>query len=100
MLAILCARYRDFPPIVASILQVLFYLTPIIWMPASFYSTESSYLLDFNPVHHFFEIVREPILGELPSMFSCYISSIISIVGWLLSLLILGAYKKIIIYWI
>src|SRR5690606_124571 len=30
---ILCARDRDLPQIVASISQVLFYLTPIRWMP-------------------------------------------------------------------
>jgi lipopolysaccharide transport system permease protein len=32
-LGILCARYRDLSPIINSMLQILFYLTPIMWMP-------------------------------------------------------------------
>ena len=32
-LSVFCTRFRDVPQIIASLLQVFFYLTPIIWMP-------------------------------------------------------------------
>jgi len=32
LLGVLCTRYRDIPQIVSNLLQVCFYLTPIIWM--------------------------------------------------------------------
>ena len=31
LLAVICARYRDLPQIVASFLQVIFYITPILF---------------------------------------------------------------------
>ena len=31
LLGSLCARYRDIPPIISSIMQIIFYITPIIW---------------------------------------------------------------------
>ena len=34
-LGIISARFRDMPPIVASILRIAFFVTPIIWLPAS-----------------------------------------------------------------
>ncbi|OYV40097.1 MAG: hypothetical protein B7Z80_05530, partial [Rhodospirillales bacterium 20-64-7] len=33
LLGILCARYRDIPPIVSSIMQVAFFVSPVIWSP-------------------------------------------------------------------
>lgn len=34
LLAIMCARYQDLPQIIASLIQILFYLTPVIWLPS------------------------------------------------------------------
>ena len=59
----ICARFRDVPLIISSIMQVLFFLTPIFWMPA-----ESSHHPGFilaNPFHHLIQLVRAPILGEM-----------------------------------
>jgi len=28
-----CARFRDIPPIVASVMQIAFFMSPIIWKP-------------------------------------------------------------------
>ena len=33
LLGIVSARFRDVPPIVASVVRILFFVTPIIWMP-------------------------------------------------------------------
>ena len=33
LLGIISARFRDVPPIVASVVRILFFVTPIIWMP-------------------------------------------------------------------
>ena len=100
ILAVICARYRDFPQIIASILQVMFYLTPIIWMPKSVPKRADLYLLDSNPFYHLLEIVREPMLGVFPSMLSWNVSIILACVGWLVALVVLGSYRKRIAYWL
>jgi lipopolysaccharide transport system permease protein len=100
ILAILCARYRDLPQIVGSVLQVFFYLTPIMWMPSLLPQRAGLYLLDLNPIFHLLEIVRAPLLGQLPNMTSWMVSSSLALIGWGLTLAIYGRYKRRIAYWL
>jgi len=60
----ICTRYRDVPPIVTSLVQVLFYVTPVIWPPKLLQGNE--HLLTFNPFYYFLEVLRAPLMGQLP----------------------------------
>jgi len=64
MLGALCARFRDIPPIVASVMQMAFFVTPVIWKPQLV--GVHQWLLPFNPFFSLLEIVRGPLLGEIP----------------------------------
>ncbi len=66
------ARFRDMPPIIASIMQIAFFLSPIIWRPDLLAGKQISGilatdLLPFNPFFVLMEIVRGPLLGQIPS---------------------------------
>ncbi len=100
ILAILCARYRDLPQIVGSVLQVVFYLTPIMWMPNLLPSRAGIYLLDSNPVYHLLEIIRAPLLGQLPSTMNWIVSLVLALVGWSMAVAVYGRYKRRIAYWL
>ena len=100
ILAVLCARYRDLSQIVGSVLQVVFYLTPIMWMPSLLPQRASLYLIDLNPVFHLLEIIRAPLLGQFPSMTNWMVSSGLALFGWGLALAIYGRYKRRIAYWL
>lgn len=63
MLGPICARFRDVPLVISSIMQVLFFLTPIFWMPAE--SAHHPGFILSNPFYHLIELVRAPILGEM-----------------------------------
>ncbi len=65
LFAMLGARFRDFPQIVNSVIQVLFYITPILWQPQQL-AGRRYLLVDFNPVYYFIEIVRAPLMGHAP----------------------------------
>jgi len=60
-----CARFRDVPPIVASVMQIAFFVTPIIWKPELI--QHGRRFLPVNPFFSLLEIVRAPLLGALPS---------------------------------
>ncbi|CAI9121825.1 ABC transporter permease [Brytella acorum] len=60
----LCARYRDLPPIVGAVLQVAFYITPVIWKPTQLGA--KGWWLIYNPFYPLLEIVRAPLLGHVP----------------------------------
>ena len=66
LLGALCARFRDIPPIVASVVQMAFFVTPVIWK-ADLLSPERQALLPINPFFCLLEIVRAPLLGATPS---------------------------------
>jgi len=99
-LGILCSRYRDLPQMVQSMLQVLFYLTPIIWMPSLLPERAGIYLLDLNPLFHLLAIVRDPLLGEIPSKLNWGVASISAFLGWLFVLAFYTKYKRRIAYWL
>ena len=61
----LCARFRDIPPIVGSLMQMAFFVTPIIWKP-ELVGRQHLWLLPFNPFYTLLEVVRGPLLGETP----------------------------------
>jgi lipopolysaccharide transport system permease protein len=60
-LGAVCARFRDIPPIIGSIMQIAFYITPIIWRPEQLKG--KIWWLAFNPFDALLEIVRQPLLG-------------------------------------
>ena len=84
-LAMLSTRYRDVPQIVAAIVQVCFYLTPIVWLPTAIPEGPRELLLTWNPFYHFIEIVRAPLLSTVPSarewLISCIFAAIFLVAG-------------------
>jgi ABC-type polysaccharide/polyol phosphate export permease len=100
VLAVVCARYRDIPQIITSLLLVVFYLTPIMWLPSLMPGRAGTYLLNVNPVFHLIEIVRAPLLGDFPSGLNWIVSIAIGVVGWLLTLVVYGRYRRRVAYWL
>lgn len=99
-LGVICTRFRDMPPIVSSLTQVFFYLTPIIWMPDSVNARVSTWLVQTNPFYHLLELVRAPIMGYCPNLIS-WIIACGSLIGlMIITLVFFGTYRKRIAYWI
>jgi ABC-type polysaccharide/polyol phosphate export permease len=95
---IMCARFRDIPPIVASLLQLFFFLTPIIWHPSLLPGRQR--VIDFNPFFHFIEILRGPMLGAVPAPATWAAVLGITAAGWLVTLLLLLRARRRISYWL
>ena len=69
-----CARFRDIPPIVGSIMQMAFFVSAVIYKPEQLGARE--WLLPFNPFFSLLEIVRAPLLSQVPST-ATYASALI-----------------------
>jgi len=64
MLGVLCARFRDIPPIVGSIMQIAFFISPVIWSPTILaHRGIGIVLVKWNPFYALLEIMRGPLLG-------------------------------------
>lgn len=70
--AVLSTRYRDIPQVIASVLQVIFFITPIFWSVQTF--PDRPAFIFWNPVYHLLEIVRAPLLGTWPEPLSWLVS--------------------------
>ena len=83
LLGSICARFRDVPPIVGSILQIAFYITPIVWKPAQLGA--HGWWLPLNPFYTLLEVVRAPLLGTSPGGMLWAAALGYSVVFWLLA---------------
>ena len=67
LLGAFCARFRDIPPIIGSVMQIAFFVSPVIWKPDLLTETGREWLVA-NPFYTLLEIVRAPLLGGSASL--------------------------------
>ncbi|MGH7044533.1 MAG: ABC transporter permease [Acetobacteraceae bacterium] len=60
LLGMLCARFRDLGQIVINVMQLAFFMTPILWKPDSLGSVAR--WLVFDPFYVIMQVVRGPLL--------------------------------------
>ncbi|SFN15616.1 ABC-2 type transport system permease protein [Pseudonocardia ammonioxydans] len=101
---ILATRFRDIPPIIASVTQLVFYLTPIVWsidiLKDNEAARERASLVELNPVFHFLEILRQPLLGQEIVGRYWLVAGTITVVGWFAALVCLRNYRSRVAYWV
>lgn len=64
ILGALAARFRDIPMAVASVMQISFFVTPVMWSPEQL-TERAKTLVHLNPLAAFLEILRAPLLGAV-----------------------------------
>jgi lipopolysaccharide transport system permease protein len=92
------ARFRDFPQLINSIVQVIFFVTPIFWKPEVLKSRP--FIVDYNPLFHLIEVVRAPLLGTTPSLKSYLAVVLITMVNIAVVTLFFTRYRSRISYWV
>lgn len=94
----LCTRYRDIPPIVGSLVQVMFYVTPVIWPPKLLKGNE--HLLILNPFYYFLELMRAPLMGEVPVASLWLTATAMVLVVCIVAVAFMARYRWRVAYWI
>ena len=98
VVTIFCTRYQDMTQVVNVSTQIVFFFTPILWQVETL--KNRTYLAEMNPVFHWIEMIRAPLLGHLPSV-SNYLWSFTSLVVLsLIATYYLGRYRSRIAYWL
>ncbi len=95
---VFATRYRDVTQIVASVLQVFFFLTPIFWSPEGLASRPA--FIDANPIYHMITVVRNPLLN-LPTPIESYlVLSVALVLGSVVTYALLRRSIKRIPFWL
>jgi ABC-type polysaccharide/polyol phosphate export permease len=96
---VLCTRYRDLPPVISSLLQIAFFLSPIMYRPSSL-PAKLSFVADVNPVFYLVETVRAPLLGEVPSPYGYAVLATLAVVGWIVTFRLFQVARSRVPYWV
>jgi ABC-type polysaccharide/polyol phosphate export permease len=99
IIGLICARYRDIAPLISSMLQLVFYVSPILWtenaLPMNY-----QYLVDINPFYHMIEVIRAPLLGRAPSILNWLAVFAMVFLSFLLSMILMIKYRRRVPYWL
>ena len=97
-LGLLGARYRDTVPIIASVLQLLFFISPIMYK-SNFFKDNLTYL-NYNPIIYLLDIVRSPLLNTSIMPISWIYCTLIALVLFIIYLISFYYTNKKIALWI
>jgi len=98
VLGLVCARFRDVPPIVSNLVQLGFFLTPVMYQTQALGHQE--WIAQVNPFFHFLQIVRAPLLGLEVPLDSWAFALGASLVCLLVTLAMFSRYRARIAYWV
>ena len=98
-IGLLCTRFRDLPQIIQTLLQVAFFLTPVMWHTDQL-GGQADYIVDFNPFAVFLLLVADPLHGEWPSA-ERYLQAIaIIVLMGLVAVPLFARFRARIVYWL
>lgn len=73
MLAPICARFRDLPEIIRNFMQLMFFLTPIFWLPGQ--AGRRTLFVEANPFNVLIDLIRAPLINSpYPKSFALTLS--------------------------
>jgi lipopolysaccharide transport system permease protein len=91
-------RFRDLPQAVASVMQIGFFVTPVIWQRGQ--GRLSSDFVDLNPLYHLMEIIRAPLLGQWPTLLNWSSAGGAAAAAALFAFISLGVTRRQIYLWL
>lgn len=101
VVAVVGARFPDVSQLVGSVLMFGFLFTPIIWQASQVpLGTMRGTIARANPLFHFVEIVRAPLLHEPLERLSIVYLAVLTVVGWGLAAWVYRRYAKFVPMWV
>lgn len=95
----ICARFRDVPMIVTSVMQISMFVTPVMWKPSQL-SERAQLVVYLNPLAAYLELLRAPLVGRVPD-FHHYLTVLV-----VMGVLLLGFFtiflnsRRRLVYWL
>ena len=97
LLGMASARFRDIPQIVGSFMTVALFITPVMWKADML---GNKIYAQVNPIFHFIEIMRQPLLGGQLPFLSWSIVIAITFLGYIFLIAIFTRFRSHIAFWV
>ena len=98
LLGTLSARYRDLQQMIASIVQLAFFMTPIFWKADQL--GHRSYFADYNPFQVMLEVVRRPIVEGIPPTTAYLKMLLLIVILYVVAAPFFASYRRRLAFWI
>jgi ABC-2 type transport system permease protein/lipopolysaccharide transport system permease protein len=99
MIGLLAARFRDLRFMVPFVGNLLFYLTPIMWRPEQMHGYKK-YVALLNPFYGLVEVIRAPLMGNVPPAAAWELAIATAAVGILVWLIFFPIFRRRIPFWV
>jgi lipopolysaccharide transport system permease protein len=100
ILGIICVRFRDAPPIIANLMQIAFFVTPILYRRDLIAGDTARVFADWNPFYYMIDVLRSPLLGYPPPMATFLILALITCANLTIAFLLFRRFRARIAYWL
>lgn len=97
-LSLIGVRFRDVSLITQNIVQLMFFVTPILWFPRLV--PADSWIVVFNPFAYYLDLIRSPLLGTSPTQESWLVTIFTFLLFSLLGTVLYRSRAKSIPYWV
>jgi ABC-2 type transport system permease protein/lipopolysaccharide transport system permease protein len=98
LIGMVSARFRDIPQLIGSVVQIVFFVTPIMWKPELL--QHRAYIATLNPFFQMIEIVRAPLLGSIPPLDSYFAVLLITLINFVVVGIFFVRFRSRIAYWV
>lgn len=98
LMGIICTRYRDVMYFLVTVMQVLYFATPILWVPP-----ETGYRMlvaKYNPFTYYIDLIREPVLEGTVPWHSWKLVGIFTVGGIIISFITFAHSRKRLVFWL
>jgi ABC-type polysaccharide/polyol phosphate export permease len=99
LLGMVCVRFRDVPQLVSSIMQISMLITPLFWPADTLTGIKRFVFVDLNPFFHVIDVVRAPLIGQVPDAISYAVMIAMTVAGWWVTYAMFKRFRKRIAYW-
>ena len=99
ILAPLVAKHKDAGSLISSIIGVMFFTLPIMWKPQDISNELIQLVLGLNPLYHYLQIVRLPLLSEVPTSTNYLLASVGVIFSLFMGSYVMNRTRDKIVYW-
>lgn len=104
LFGIIATRYRDIAPLLESLVQLAFYVTPIVWMVDTLAMNPTmqrrAKIAELNPLFHYLEVIRAPLIGKPVEAYHWWIVIGMTVAGLGLAMLVMRQWRYRVSYWV
>jgi lipopolysaccharide transport system permease protein len=97
IVSMICVRYRDVPPVMSSVLQLLFFVSPIIWEPSRIKGGEL--VVALNPIAYLLAVTRDPVMGSASGLSNWVGAIVVVALSTVAMAYVYTRYRSRVVYW-